>query len=56
MLFEEGEDLGWELLSSKEARRVDEVRDFLKSMIEQVVIVTEEYEYDDDDDEDDDEE
>ena len=24
MLFEEGEDLGWELLSSKQARRVDE--------------------------------
>lgn len=45
-LFEEGLDLGWELLSSKEARKVDEVRDFLKSMIEQVVLVTEEYEDD----------
>ena len=37
-LFENGLDLGWQLLSSKEARQVDQVKDFLKSMIEQVVV------------------
>ena len=41
-LFENGLDLGWQLLSSKEARQVDQVKDFLKSMIEQVVIVCDE--------------
>ena len=49
-LFEEARDLDWELLSSEEAKSVKNVRDFLKSMIEQVVIVTEEFEDDDEDD------
>ena len=48
-LFEEARNLDWELLSSPQAKSVKNVRDFLKSMIEQVVIVTDEFEEDDED-------